>query len=214
MNIKEIVTVMFPEDIVNKIMLYTESETAKIIKQSSIFKFLQLRELQLLNKTKYTNEEEELLYGFNRGRINGYQNKYNNEYGPMNRTWDAINSDDSDIDGWSDIDSEEGEYAIFNKIGYNIGFNHSKNIKKLTDEDYETCKYNILIVDRRRKGRRTQLLYRTRSFPYHSSDARVIDSGTDENEEEYEIRMDKINLPYHEYDDSDDDRFVLNPIYH
>ena len=49
----------------------------------------------------------------------------------MNRTCVDINSDDSDIDGWSDVDSEEGEDELLNNIGYNIGFNHSKNIKKI-----------------------------------------------------------------------------------
>jgi hypothetical protein len=105
-----------PEDILNKIMLFNSHPIADIMKESSIFKYLQLRELYFKHIEEGTLVENYVgvfTYGCDDGYDNGYHSSICREM-----------AQDGDIE-FDEID----KYVEY----YDIGFMHTLN--KLNDDD-------------------------------------------------------------------------------
>ena len=66
---------MLPEDILNKIMLFNSHPVADIMKESSIFKYLQLREISIINARQVSQHYTSNLFDI--GCADGWDNNYN-----------------------------------------------------------------------------------------------------------------------------------------
>ncbi len=106
---------MLPEDIINKIMLFNSHPVADIMKESSIFKYLQLREIYV------ENAEHGLITNINAAFSLGCDDGFDNDYDVNQLLHFAI---DGDFE-WDELDD-----AV---ISYDIGFIHT--LYKLNDDD-------------------------------------------------------------------------------
>ena len=120
---------MLPEDIRNKIMLFNSHPVADILKESSIFKYLQLREISIEDNRRDLIDNK--IRAFTLGCDDGFDNDYHSS--------DMINLAQSGV-----IEYDEIEVCAAH---YDIGFMHTLN--KLNDDDeFEfDFKYSIIPIN-------------------------------------------------------------------